>query len=259
LNAIKPPSDLKSGLDVMAKVEESINETSESPSVQDQGAAQTAYAISVQEQQRREKMGPFLQMIGDFVLQYGRLVLGDIKQYLTVADVQHIEDDPKLIYKVFFKDQKSNDSKHKVKKIMFDNEIGSDHIEESHKTLKAQKSEDVELWRVNPELFRNLSFVLTMTPDVLMQRSDDVEKMFDLETYDRLIQNPKADQDMALKTFLLSNNPKSARDPDKFVMKQQEGPGGPGGGPPQPGQPPQGMMPPGMNIPQPAMQGAMNQ
>ena len=55
-----------------------------------------------------------------------------------------------------------------------------------------------EIWRVNPSLFRNLQYMCTISPDLMSPMSEELERAYDLEEYDRLIQNPKADQDEAL-------------------------------------------------------------
>ena len=219
LQAIKPSIDMKGGLEVMQQVEQSINQTSEQPVSQEGGGQETAYEISKKEQERNAQLGLFIQMIRKLVLEYGELLLGDIKQHLTVADVQQIEDDPELVYKVFLMEKKDNKGKHKVKKVMFDASMGSDQLKEDHKTRKMQKDEEVEIARVNPELFRNLNFSMFMTPDVLDQRSDDVERMYRLEIYDRAINNPKADQEQVTKDFLFGAYAVSARDPEKYMAK----------------------------------------
>ncbi|MFS2037139.1 hypothetical protein ACEN8I_24150, partial [Polaromonas sp. CT11-55] len=79
---------------------------------------------------------------------------------------------------------------------------------------------NTELYKVNPEKFRDLKYLLTIDADVLNPRSEDLERAFDLETYDRLVMNPMADQEEALK-LLLMTNPKTKKDPDKFVAQQQ--------------------------------------
>lgn len=236
LNPIRPTIDMKGGLEVMQQVEESINQTSEQPISPESKGQETAYEISKREQERNEKLGLFLQMIGKLVLEYGKLMLGDIKQHLTVGDVQKIEDDPELIYKTFLMEKKDNKGKYKVKKIKFDMGIEGSEMEESHETLKQEKQENVELIRVNPALFRDLKFMMIMTPDTLSPRSDDVERQFRLEVYDRAIQNPVADQEQVTKDFLFGAYQMSARDPEKYMSKQAAQPQG---GPQMPGLPPQ--------------------
>lgn len=223
LTPIRPQaSDTRGGLEVLQAVEQSINQSSEQPIAQE-GGSETAYEVSKKEQERNAQLGLFIQMIGKLVLEYGALMLGDIKQHLTVADVQQIEDNPELVYKVFLMEKKDQKNKHKVKKIMFDTEMSDDSLKESMKTRKMQNDEDVEIARVNPILFRNLKFMMTMTTDVLNQRSDDVERMYRLEVYDRAINNPVANQEEVTKDFLFGAYAMSARDPEKYLAKQPTG------------------------------------
>lgn len=253
LTPIRPQqTDTKSALEVLREVEESINQTSEQPVSSNKPGNETAYEISKREEERNDQLGLFIQMIGKLVLEFGKLQLGDIKQHLTVADVQQIEDDPQLVYKTFLMDKKENNGKHKVKKIKFDDSMQGSEMEESHETLKQEQDENVEIMRVNPQMFRDLKFTMIMTPDVLKQRSDDVERMYRLEVYDRAIQNPVADQESVTKDFLFGAYAVSSRDPDKYIKKQdaQGQPQGMGGQ--MPGMPPMGGAKP--PVPQPGQQ-----
>lgn len=229
LTPVKVATDIKSGLDAMFKVEESINQTSEIPVTPESGGDQTAYEISKREQERNTVLGLFVQMIGTYVKQYGRLRLGDILQYLTIADVDKITDDSELVYKTFLLHNKKSNGKAKHRKIMFDstlsieNMTADEKMAESYKTLKKQggDSAETELYRANPELMQDLKYMIIVSPDVLNPMSEDVERAFKLELYDRAVQNPNPNinQDQVLKDFLFGANPMSAKDPDKYVKK----------------------------------------
>ena len=228
LTPVKLATDLRSGFDSLMKVEESLNQTSEIP-IENQGGDQTAYEISKKEQERNTVLGMFMQMIGQFVKQYGRLRVGDIMQYLTVADVDKITDDPELVYKTFLLHNKKSNGKNTTRKIKFDKTLTSEpltkeqELEHSYATLKAQggHKSDVELYRVNPELMRDLQYMVTVSPDVLNPMSEEVERAFALEEYDRAIANPFADQEAVFKDLLLSIYPRTAKDPDKYLKKDQ--------------------------------------
>jgi len=79
---------------------------------------------------------------------------------------------------------------------------------------------DTTLWKANPVLFRQNKYLYTVDSDVLNPRSADLERAFSLELYDRAINSPVANQENLYKDFLLATDPKSARDPDKYVTKQ---------------------------------------
>lgn len=91
----------------------------------------------------------------------------------------------------------------------------------SFKLLEAQGGikSDTTLWSVNPIYFRGHKYTFTVDGDVLNPRSADLTRAMDLETYDRAILNPKADQEKIFTDLLLSTNPKTSRDPGAYVMK----------------------------------------
>jgi len=87
LRAINVGSDLKSGMETLAVVEKSINESSQEPfqaGVDEKQGGTTAYEISRLEQNANTVLGLFLQMIAKHVKDYGKLRVGDILQYLTL-------------------------------------------------------------------------------------------------------------------------------------------------------------------------------
>ena len=228
LRAINVGSDLKSGLETLSVVEDSINESTSEPVTQNNqpSADTTAYQISLIESNANTVLGLFLQMIAKHVRDFGKLRLGDIIQYLTIGEVKDITGDAPLTYKTFF--IKGGESNTKNKKIYFDGSMhdemtGEEYLDNSYEILEQEKSKDMEIYRVNPSIFRELKYMVTISPDVMNPRSTDLERAFNLETYDRMVQNPAVDQQEALK-LLLSTDPDTKRNPDKYVSKQTQQP-----------------------------------
>jgi len=221
---------LKVGFDTLQNVSESLQDSASNPqdATADQPAGTTAYEISRIEQNAATVLGLFIKMISKYVKDYGTLRMGDILQYLTIVDVDKITDKPDLVYKTFLLHDKQSNGKARARKIQFSGDMPNEKISEgqslqmSYDVLKEQGGVDsnMEIYKVNPQLFRDLTYMLTIDADVLNPRSEDLERAFDLETYDRLILNPMADQEEALK-LLLMTNPKTKKDPDKFVAQQQ--------------------------------------
>jgi hypothetical protein len=155
--------------------------------------------------------------------------MGDIIQYLTIADVDKIEDNAELVYKTFLLPNKGGSNKSKTRKIKFTNDIPEgpmtkkDELAMSYKVLDEQGGLDskTELFKVNPERFRELEFSLFISPDILNPMSEDLERQYALEEYDRAIQNPLLDQEEVTKDFLLGAYPKSRKDPDKYIAQKQ--------------------------------------
>ncbi len=183
-------------------------------------------------------------MVAQHVKDFGKLRLGDILQFLTVVDADKITGDAQLVYKTFLLRDKMSNGRSQTRKISFTPDMpmekisGEQQLQMSYDTLKEQggTESDMELYKVNPELFRDLTYTLTVSPDVLNPRSEDLERQLDLETYDRAIMNPMADQEEVFK-LLLSTNPHTKRNPDKYIMQQQQAQ-------------PQPMIPNGMNAQQ---------
>jgi hypothetical protein len=230
LTPVKQGSNIMAGMNTLASVEQSVNQSSEIPLVPDKGGPPTAYQISKSEQERNTVLGLFLQMVGDYVKQFGILRLGDIMQYLTIADVDKITDNPELVYKTFLLHNKKSNGKTRTRKIQFDQTLTSDPLSEeeklqqSYETLKMEGGDktDLEIYRVNPELLRELKYMVVVSPDVLNPLSEEVERALKLEEYDRAIANPLADQEAIFKELLLGAYPVTAKDPDKFMAKPDD-------------------------------------
>ena len=252
LRAINVGSDLKSGLETLNVVEQSITDTAadNQPDNQANGNSQTAYEISILEKNANTILGLFLQMIAKHVKDFGQLRLGDILQYMTLPEVVQIEgqDDADLVYKTFF--VKGGDKTNgQNKKVIFDKDMSDEmsddeYLDASYALLGEEGKKEMQISRVNPSIFRELKYMVTISPDILNPRSTDLERAFDLETYDRMIANPTGifDPEETGK-FLLNTDPKTKKDPDKYIAKQPA----PGSQPPQ-GQP-QGAMPQAGNGP----------
>ena len=244
LQPIQVAGNIKAGMDTLMEVEKSVNDSSQEPIQQGQSPNQqtTAYEISRLEQNANTVLGIFIKMIAQYVRQYGRLRIGDILQYLTILDADRITDDPELVYKSFLV---KGSGKFENKKIEFTDDIPDEPMDEetalgySYDVLKHQDRTGMKIYRVNPVLFRNLKYMLVVTPDVMHPKSDDLERAMKLEVYDRAIQNPLANQEKVYTDFLLGAY-KEIKDPDEYINKPQEG-----GLPPINGQQPIGQPQPG--------------
>lgn len=260
LRAINVGSDLKSGLETLQVVEQSISESSatDQQAGQPTGQTQTAYEISQLEQNANTVLGLFLQMIAKHVKDFGKLRVGDILQYLTMPDVVDITGDPELTYKTFALKAPTK-GVGVPKQIKFDADMPEnitldDYMDMSFDLLEEEKDKKLEISRVNPELFRQLKYITTLSPDIMNPRSEDLERAYDLETYDRMVAAPPGMFDPeATAKLLLNSDPRTKKDPDKYVAKQPS-PGSPQSGMPQ--QPQQGQMPASGNSPLAAAGGA---
>lgn len=226
LRAIDVGSDLRSGMETLSVVEQSINESSQEPlqSGQDGKGGQTAYEISKLEQNANTILGLFLQMITKHVRDFGKLRVGDILQYLTLPDISDITGQPEMVYKTFFL-KANGKSAAKNKKIQFDSDLPDEmtedeYMDRSYDLLKEGEDKDMTISKANPSMFRELQYLTTVSPDIMKPRSDDLERAYSLELYDRAIANPVANQEEIYK-ILLSTDPTTSRDPEKYVAAPQ--------------------------------------
>ena len=74
---------------------------------------------------------------------------------------------------------------------------------------------------VNPVLFRDLNFYTFVDADTITPRSEEIERAFNLETFDRAINSEVADQEAIFTDLLMASNPKTAKNPQKYVKKEQ--------------------------------------
>lgn len=228
LRAIDVGSDLKSGLETLSVVEQSINESSQEPlqNGESTGGDQTAYEISRIEQNANTVLGLFLQMIAKHVEDFGKLRMNDIIQYMTLPEVSAITGNPELTYKTFF--MKGNPKiGSKNKKVEFTNDvpdtIGEDeYMTRSFDLLQEEKDKNMTIAKVNPAMFRELQYMVVCSPDVLNPRSEDLERAWATEEYDRMIAQPMVFDPMETGKLLLGANPTTKKDVDKYLAKQPD-------------------------------------
>lgn len=224
--SLSTPNALAQAVNVMGTVEKSITNGSDLPLQQGQGNAdQTAYEISVQQQQANTILGPFVTMIGSYVLQYGKLRIGDIVQHLTVPELLEINGQPELVYKSFLlRDNTGNHKKVEFDYTMPDKMNEKERLKRSHDVLKRQggKKGKQTLYIANPSLFRKLKYEEAISPDVLNPLSEDLERQFGLAQWDRMVQQVPTGMYDAEETgkLLLQLFPKTKKDPDKYMPKQ---------------------------------------
>lgn len=229
LKPIGTSQNLSAGMNTLFKVEESVNQTTDDQ-IFPAGAkgAETAYEISKREQEAATVLGLFIQMRSIFVKNFGKLMIGDILQYLTIGEVDSILGNDELFYKTFLIPNKNSNGKQKTRKIKFDAGLPDtlkskdEELDMSFSLLEEQggADSDTEIYKVNPKLFRELTFLCSMTPDVENPMSDDLKRAFVYELYDRAHLDPAFEQ-TEISKLLLKTNPETSSDVNKFMKKEQ--------------------------------------
>lgn len=229
LRAINVGSDLKSGMETLAVVEKSINESSQEPlqqgNDQSQPGGTTAYEISRLEANANTVLGLFLQMIAKHVRDFGKLRVGDIIQYLTLPDVAKITGDSELTYKTFFlRGQEKTGAKNK--KIEFTNDVPDkmtedEYLNASYAVKEEEEKKGMTISKANPALFRELQYMVAVGADVMNPKSEDLERAWATEEFDRMIKSPDVFDMKETGKLLLGANPTTKKDPDKYLAKEQ--------------------------------------
>jgi hypothetical protein len=236
MSPIQLANNMNAGMNTLSTVMGSLSESSQEPIMQgaSQGGSQTAYEISRVEQNANTVMGLFLKNRANEVVDFGKLRISDIIQYMTIADVDKLESNSDLVYRTFYLQDKNVGGKSVSKKIELSNNVPvemseEDKLSSSYDVLSEEEGHgkdgnNIVIYKVNPSFIRDLKYKMAITPDVINPMSEDLERAFNLEAYDRLIQNPLVDQEAVTREFLLGSYPKSKKDVDKFLKKQEENP-----------------------------------
>lgn len=224
-------NSIRTAMEVMSQVEKSLSESSQDPIQQGQqdrtaGNPSTAYEISRIEQNAATVLGLTMKfMANSHVIPYGKLLLSDILQYMTLAEAEKTTDEGGLLYKTFF--TKESGEAGKMNKISFDANLPDTMTPEEKLDMswalfvkQGGNKSNLKLWKVNPSLFREYKYKFTVDSDVLNPRSAELIRAYDLETFNLAINSPVADQEKLFTDLLMASNPKTARDPKDYVMKQ---------------------------------------
>jgi hypothetical protein len=223
-------NNLTAGYNLLSKVEASIGESSadQLQSGQPPEGADTAYEISRVEQNARVLLGLFGKMVAFAVRDWGKLKVGDIVQFLTVGDVSDLMSPGGMLkYRKFLIPEKKDSGKIKTKVVELDSSLPdemteADFMAESRKTQKREK-DGQKLIRVNPSLFRDLKYMITIKAQPLVPDSPALEKAKKLEKYGLAIANPLLDQKVVTREWLLGADEADYADADKFFAQQTPG------------------------------------
>lgn len=243
-------NNLTAGYNLIEKVEGSISESSSDvlQSGQATSGDQTAYEISKLESNARVMLGLFGKMIGFMVKDFGVLRVGDILQHMTVGQVDDIlgSDTGKMKFKTFLLPEKTVEGKSKTRRIEFDlglpDEISDKDLMNLSQEIddkERENDDNVEIYKVNPTLFRNLKFKVTIQPEAMSPKSEALKKALNLEEYGLAIANPIVAQNpdnlAAVTRDLLFGSFEATRDNADKYMKMAPPQMGAPGMPQQPG------------------------
>lgn len=227
--------NLMAGYNALEKLEASVSESSQDPrqSGQDSKGSQTAFEVARLEQNAKIQLGMFGKMIGFLVKDLSDLMISDIIQHLTVADVMETAGEGSRVkFRNFIIPDKVVGGKRKTRKIVLDGELPDTMSDKDlNKRQWALLKEEMgprkdfdaktQIVKVNPSIFRRLKFLIKVQPEMEIPQSDAIRKLLNLEVYDRAIANPLANQEAIFRDLLLGSYETTKDDPDKYINKQQ--------------------------------------
>jgi len=231
---ISTGANLNAGFNAIAKVESSISESSNDnlQSGLESSGNPTATEISRQEQNARVVLGLFGKMVKFAVEDFGKLRIPTILQYMTVGELMdETGDGARLKFRTILRPNKIIDGKKKSRKIEFDMNLPEKdtkaHKKLEYEMMKMEDENNMEIIKVNPELFRRMKYLVKVEADMLVQNSEAVNKLLNLEAYDRMKGDEYIDQLAIRRDFLFEAY--KPGESDKYLKKAEESGGMPMG------------------------------
>jgi hypothetical protein len=184
----------------LLEAERSINDSSSNPQFQgdQEGPQKTKGEAVLLQQNAMTNLGIVSKMIGKMVKEVGELIVDDIVRYQTIGEAGKLAGE--MNYKNFVIGGKVSEGKEKSVRIRFTDryagkKMTKKEIEVEKYRLASEQGENEVIYDVNPSVFSELDFFVTIDADRMMQKNDAFERAFKLETYDRAILNPLVQQD----------------------------------------------------------------
>lgn len=220
-------SDIGAGLRLTQDIERSMSESTQSS--RSVGVADSKEMTAVEyaglEQNSMQALGMFGRQLSYLVKQLGRLMQGDILQYLTMPEINDLlSDGQRVKYKSLLANGNlQGDGPADMNQVRFtDQFFGEEMVDEFDISMSLLEEEglkgDVRIKLVDPVLFRKQKFTVFISEEELTKENKRMEKALKLEAYDRAINNPTLDQNEVTREFLLSAYVPG--DEDKYVAKE---------------------------------------
>lgn len=165
------------------------------------GGKKTALEIQMLQQNALVNLVVISTMVGSMVRDIGHIVLHDALRYQTIGEIgQIVNGIPSLTYKSY-NIPKVKNGKSVTDRIIFTDTYAGTKMTQEEKDLASvalieKHGDDAHVWEVNPSVFLNLDFFVSIDADELFQKDSlSIQKMKQ-EVYDKAITNPLIVNDM---------------------------------------------------------------
>ena len=231
VDALNVGNNLNSGYAAVQELERSINDSTQDPIRGGTATSgdRTAFEVSRIEENAKITASIFGRMIAEATVEVGQLLSDVVLQHQSVAQLDELLDsNGRMKFRQFILDDEDEDGR-KIKKIVRFKEdligarMSEDQKEKREKRLFAEAGgleSNISIIEANPYKFASRSYKAIVKADQIFPRSMALEKAFDLEGYDRMINNPFTNPEAVTRDFLVKNYAKG--DVDKYMKKAQE-------------------------------------
>lgn len=159
------------------------------------GGKKTALEIQLIQQNALTNLTVITTMIGSMIRDVGHVVLHDALRFQTIGEIgQIINGIPTLTYKSY-NIPKVKNGKSVTDKIIFTDAYAGKQMSEDEKALAGvslleKHGDDAHVWEINPGVFINLDFFVSIEPDELFAKDSISVAAMKGEIYDKAITNP---------------------------------------------------------------------
>lgn len=221
--------NLSAGYSLLADQKRSMDLSSQSPRAAGftERGEQTLGEVQLLQQNTNTQLSLVAKMVAKIVRDYGSLVVSSILQHMTVGDVIDTTGDlPVLKYKTFLIPDVERFGDKKTSVVEFTNEMPQSTEEEikmSMEILKLNKKRNQTIYKVNPNVFRQLNFSLLVEATLEDKQASFTKRIF---AFDRMKQSELIDQDANYKYNLIEplypgESSRFLKSKEKIRMEQQ--------------------------------------
>jgi len=222
LKNIGPQGNIGLGMNVLQGIENNASQSSKQNVTQQD---MTAYQTSRIEEEIKVKLGHFGKFLAYLVVQFGNLRLPTIVEHMTMPQLGEVSDtDTSLKYASILIRKKGGSQESQIEiseDIPYGEKEQDKVLEKSLDLLKREKTTGKTIIQVNPQAIRDLKYTCHINADTIFKKSEDAERAFALEFYDRGVMSPLANQKSMFELLVEQFRPGQE---DKFIQEPQVAP-----------------------------------
>lgn len=227
MDVLAPQGNIGLGLNVLQNLEVNASASSKQEITQKD---MTAYQTSRIEEEIKVKLGLFGKFLAHLVEQFGNLRLPTIVEHITTPQLPKISTTDGSLEFLKINVSKKSENGYEDRQIEISDEVPYGDLEEmqvpdgetiedklleqSIKLLSEETKTGKKITRVNPEALKDLKYYCKINVDTLFRRSEEAERAYVLEYYDRAMMHPNSKKIPLLNLLTEQYKPGQS---DKFI------------------------------------------